>query len=149
MPVTGNGAPQRTGGKPADRLTRLCDAMTSALEADPEYRDGDKAIVMLDDGSRGGIVLHGYDDDMQAMADLLTHLGAVFEAGGKTLRIGFGQDPMSAAVRALSDRDRKFLLDIFGILARWTGEPAPVATEFTGRDGPLGKVPAVLNGLVR
>lgn len=61
--------------------------MISALEADAESQDGDKAIVMLDDGKRGGIVLHGYDDDVAAMADLLTHLKAIFEANGQTLVI--------------------------------------------------------------
>lgn len=78
---------RRTEGQPHDRLTRLCDAMTSALEADPEHRESDKAIIMLDDGRKGGIVLHGYDSDTDAMADLLTHLRAIFEANGKTLMI--------------------------------------------------------------
>jgi hypothetical protein len=78
---------RRTEGQPHDRLTRLCDAMTAALEADPEYREGDKAVIMLDDGSRGGIVLHGYDSDTDAMADLIMHLKAIFEANGKTLMI--------------------------------------------------------------
>jgi uncharacterized Rossmann fold enzyme len=59
--------------------------MTDALEAHAEFRDGDRAIVMLDDGSRGGIVLHGYDDETHALADLVTHLQAIFEANGKTL----------------------------------------------------------------
>lgn len=78
---------KRTEGEPHDRLTRLCDVMTRALEADPEYRDGDKVIVFLDDGDRGGIQLFGYESDVDAMADLLTHLKAIFEANGKTLMI--------------------------------------------------------------
>jgi hypothetical protein len=78
---------KRTEGEPHDRLTRLCDAMTKALEADAEYRDGDKAIVFLDDGDRGGIQLFGYESDTDAMADLLIHLKAIFEANGKTLMI--------------------------------------------------------------
>jgi hypothetical protein len=78
---------RRSEGAPHDRLTRLCDAMTQTLEAHPEYRDGDKAMLFLDDGKRGGIVLHGYDADVDAMTDLLMHLKALFEANGKTLMI--------------------------------------------------------------
>lgn len=79
--------PVRTEGQPHDRLTRLCAAMMSALEADPEYRDGDKAIIMLDDGVKGGLVLSGYDNDTQAMVDLLCHLRAIFEVNGKRLMV--------------------------------------------------------------
>lgn len=81
------GRPQCSEGKPVDRLTRMCDAMTAAMDAHPEYREGDKAIIMLDDGARGGIVLHGYDDDTAAMVDLFCHLKAIFEANGKTLML--------------------------------------------------------------
>lgn len=82
-PVSGA---QRTE-EPRDRLTRLCDVMTTALEAAPEYRDGDKAVIMLNDGSAGGIVLYGYDNDHAALADLLMHLKAIFEANGTPLMI--------------------------------------------------------------
>ena len=79
---------QRSVGEPVDRLTRLADAMAEALESHPEYRDGtDKCQVFLQDGERGGIVLHGYDDDAEAMAELLYHLTKVFQANGKTLKI--------------------------------------------------------------
>lgn len=78
--------PRRTR-QPHDRLTRLADVMTRALEADGEYHDGDKAIVFLDDGSRGGIVLHGYDRDTDAVADLLVHLQAIMRAKGKDLMV--------------------------------------------------------------
>jgi hypothetical protein len=71
--------------EPHDRLTRLCAAMTDALDAHPERRVGDKCIVFLDDGFRGGLQLHGYDQDSEAMADLFIHLRALFEANGKTL----------------------------------------------------------------
>jgi hypothetical protein len=81
------GSAKRTEGEPHDRLTRMCDAAIQAFEAHPEHRDGDKAIVFLDDGGRGGIVLHGYDSDVDAMADLLMHLKALFEANGRTLMV--------------------------------------------------------------
>jgi hypothetical protein len=88
---------RRTEGQPHDRLTRLCEAMGDALKAHPEYRDGDKAIVMLVDDKRLGIGLHGYDDDPDAAeTDLLAHLQTMFEANGKTLILApFGADPRS------------------------------------------------------
>lgn len=82
------GGARRTEGQPHDRLTRICDAMTGALEAQAEYRDGDKAVIMLtnDAAGEGGIGMHGYDDDdTGAMVDLFLHLKAIFEANGKTL----------------------------------------------------------------
>lgn len=89
--------PVRTEGEPHDRLTRICSAMTETLDAHPENGEGDvKAVIVLDDGKRGGIVLHGYEDDMAAMVDLLLHLKAVFEVNGKTLMIM----PLDDAMRA-------------------------------------------------
>lgn len=70
--------------EPHDRLTRLCAAMTDALDAHPEH-GGEKCIVFLQDGKQGGLQLHGYEDDMEAMADLFMHLKALFAANGKTL----------------------------------------------------------------
>jgi hypothetical protein len=63
--------------------------VTVALEAHPEYRDGDKAIIFLDSDveQRGGLVMAGYEDDTDALAAIFLHLTAVFEANGKTLRI--------------------------------------------------------------
>lgn len=77
---------ERRTPEPHDRLTRLCDAMTKTLEEHPERGD-EKCIVFLQDGERGGLVLHGYDDDSEAMADLLVHLRAIFRANGKELLI--------------------------------------------------------------
>lgn len=78
--------PRRTH-EPRDRLTRIGDAMTNAMTSHPEAREGDRAIVMLDDGNMGGIVLHGYDDDLDALTDLLVHLRAIFRAQGKDLDV--------------------------------------------------------------
>lgn len=61
--------------------------MTDALEAHPEYQEGDKAVLMLDDGHHGGIVLHGYESDTDAMVDMLVHLRAIFRANGKDLDV--------------------------------------------------------------
>jgi hypothetical protein len=77
----------RTDGQPHDRLTRLCAAMSEALDNHPEHREGDRAIIFLDDGQRGGIQTHGYPNTADAIADLLVHLKALFEANGTTLSI--------------------------------------------------------------
>jgi hypothetical protein len=75
--------------EPQDRLTRVCDAMTTTFDAHPETRETDKCMVFLDDGSRGGIVLHGYEDSTEAFVDLLMHLKAIFKTMGKRLDIMF------------------------------------------------------------
>lgn len=75
--------------EPHDRLTRMCDAAITAFEGHPEYREGDKCIVFLDDGTQGGLVLNGYEDDAEAMTDLLLHLRAIFRANGKDLDLLF------------------------------------------------------------
>lgn len=70
--------------EPTDRLTRLCAAMTDALDAHPERGD-EKCIVFLQDDEHGGLQLHGYDDDTDAMVDLFMHLKAIFRANGKDI----------------------------------------------------------------
>lgn len=79
--------PTRTVGQPHDRLTRLVAVMTDALEADPEYADDVRAAVFLNTGARGGAVLHGYEKDSDAVADVLVHLTAVLEANGIRLEL--------------------------------------------------------------
>jgi hypothetical protein len=74
------------GDEPNDRLTRLCAAMTAALDAHPE-RGEEKCVVFLQDAERGGLQLHGYEDDTEAIVDLLTHLKAIFESNGLEFRI--------------------------------------------------------------
>jgi hypothetical protein len=79
--------------EPVDRMTRLCATMTDALEADPEYSDNIKCCVFINDGKRSGLVLHGYDEDGHAIADLLVHLQHLLKANGKKLDIVFlGED---------------------------------------------------------
>jgi hypothetical protein len=84
--------------EPQDRLTRICDKMTMTFDLHPEHRETDKCMVFLDDGKRGGIVLHGYDDQIEAMTDLLIHLKAMFKASGKNFDIVFlGPDGVDRA----------------------------------------------------
>ena len=75
--------------EPHDRLTRICDAMTKQFDLHPEKLPGDRAIVFLDsqDDKRGGINIHGYDDDLEAIVDLFMHLRAMFRATGRDLEL--------------------------------------------------------------
>jgi hypothetical protein len=70
---------------PAERLTRMANRLAGVLESDPEYEPGDQAVIMLGNAGqgRGGIGLFGYESDTHAMAAMLTHLKAIFEANGK------------------------------------------------------------------
>ena len=75
-----------------DRLTGLCDEMRTPLLR-PE-NDDVKAIVFLRDRERGGIVLHAYDDETEAMAELFLHIKAVFNSIGKDIDfIGIPDSP--------------------------------------------------------
>jgi hypothetical protein len=75
--------------QPHDRLTRLADAGIKAIAAHAEHGDA-KVVIFLDSDSedRGGMVLHGYDSDAEAVADVLLHVRAIMQANGKDLLIG-------------------------------------------------------------
>lgn len=80
--------------EPVDRTSRLCAAMTAALEAHPEYQQ-DRAVVFLTDGTRDRCVAHlsGYDDDKDAMIDVFVHMQAVLRANGLNIDfIGIPED---------------------------------------------------------
>ena len=80
---------RRTEDVPHDRLTRICDEMSKTFDTHPERHNSDKCIVFLDDGHQGGMVIYGYRDDTEAMAALLMHIQALFQANGKTLDLMF------------------------------------------------------------
>jgi hypothetical protein len=72
--------------EPTDRLTRLCDAMTKAFMAHPEYNaETDRCIILIDDDDAGGLVIHGYDPEhaeTDAVIALFEHLRAIVRASG-------------------------------------------------------------------
>lgn len=78
---------ERSEGTPHDRLTRITDAMTTTLEGHPEATGDERCLVLLYDGTEGGIVMNGYEDDAEAIVDLLVHLRAMFKANGKELAV--------------------------------------------------------------
>lgn len=71
--------------EPTDRLTRLAVQITAGLET--EENSDVRAIIMLDDGKMGGIMMHGYEDGTEAAADLFVHMRAMFRAQGKELEL--------------------------------------------------------------
>lgn len=75
---------QRTEGEPHDRLTELAGVAMEAIEQ--EGAEGIGALVMIQEGKEGGICIHGYDDDLDAAADLLMHTKAIFAANGQDLQ---------------------------------------------------------------
>jgi hypothetical protein len=77
----------RTVDEPHDQLTRIADAMIETLIAHLEYTDKMRTMIFLDDGERGGIGLYNYENDNEAITDLILHLKAMFEANGKTVVI--------------------------------------------------------------
>ena len=79
--------PPRRTEQPEDRLTRICDAMTKTFDLHLEQREDDKVIIFIEDGVRAGIVLHGYNDDFDALIALLVHLRSIFRANGQDLQL--------------------------------------------------------------
>lgn len=84
-------AVSRTLDEPHDRLTRLAGAMSAALEAHPEHRDGDQFIILVDgereDGKHGGgMTASGFKDAAEILASLMGHTEAFAEAHGLELR---------------------------------------------------------------
>lgn len=77
----------RTQDVPHDRLTRIGKDILTNLENHPEAQHGDKCIVMLHNGKMGGIALHGYENETEAIADMFVHMQAMFGAIGKELQI--------------------------------------------------------------
>jgi hypothetical protein len=76
-------------GEPVDRLGRIAAAMLKAGDEHPEYREDDKAIIMLDSG-KGGLIAHGgYDENeaADAFVNLLGHVDALAQSRG--LRLDF------------------------------------------------------------
>lgn len=73
----------RTGDQPMDRLTELASQMTPILHR-PENEDI-KAIVFLKAGDRGGIQVHGYDDQNDAVVDLFGYLRTIVRSMGRDL----------------------------------------------------------------
>jgi hypothetical protein len=59
--------------------------MLATFNAHAEKRENDRAIVFLVDEHKGGIGIAGYDDDKDALVDLIVHLRAIFRARGQDL----------------------------------------------------------------
>ena len=70
-----------------DRLARLADHMTAALEQAPE-RGEERAIILLHDPDGTGVLhAHGYDDDLDAREELLDYTRAMYFDRGLILLV--------------------------------------------------------------
>lgn len=78
-------ANERRSDEPRDRKTRIANRVSDLIEHDPEYIDGDRAIVTILDGEGGGIGLFGFESDTDAMVDLFIMLRSIARANGKDL----------------------------------------------------------------
>lgn len=74
---------RRTDGEPHEPLTQIADRILAAFEG--QVPEGTKLIAFVNDGERGGIGMHGYEDPVDAVADLFLHLRALFHSMGKEL----------------------------------------------------------------
>lgn len=70
---------------PQDRLTRICNSMIATFNQSGEKREADRAIVFLVDENKGGIGIAGYENEDDALVDLMVHLRAIFQARGQEL----------------------------------------------------------------
>lgn len=87
-------ANERRSVEPTDRKTRIASRVSELIENDPEYIDGDKAIVTVLDSEGGGIGLFGYENDVDAMVDLFVMLRAIARANGRDLEyVGIPDSP--------------------------------------------------------
>lgn len=67
-----------------DRATRLCDTALKAMEATDDYRD-ERLVLFVSGDKERGLVTSGYDDEIDALVDVFSHLRAIFKANGKDL----------------------------------------------------------------
>jgi hypothetical protein len=76
---------KRTVNSGHDRLTRVADRALQFIEQDPDYREGDRIIVALDDGAgTSGLGLCGYKPpgaEELAAADMMRQLRAITKTG--------------------------------------------------------------------
>ena len=70
---------------PQDRLTRICNDMIATFNEHGEKQRPDRAIIFLVDEKKGGIGIAGYDDESDALVDLMVHMRAIFQARGQEL----------------------------------------------------------------
>ena len=76
---------------PTDRLTALCEEMCVPLTQ--EENADVFGIVLLKDAGDGAIVTHGYEDQSDALRDLILHMQQMFKAMGKDVEFIGVMDP--------------------------------------------------------
>jgi hypothetical protein len=72
-----------------NRLSRLSDEITKAIEASPDYGEDIKGIFALTDGQSSGAAMLGYQEHVTTdpIFDLIRHAGILFAAVGVKLNL--------------------------------------------------------------
>ena len=76
----------RSEQEPHNPLTELCDQMLDVIHT-PEHQHLKAVVMLADDSNEGGMGLHGYDDEVDAVTDILVHAKALIESSGTGARI--------------------------------------------------------------
>lgn len=78
-----------TSDTPQDRLGRVIDAAMTAIEAHPEYREGDRVLIMAHDRTtmKGGNAGLGFEDAEEVMATMMEHAEAFAKSQGFPFRL--------------------------------------------------------------
>jgi len=78
---------KRSEGDPQTQLGRVAHAMTQTLAAHPEKGDVQQAIVLLHDSKTGTAHFWGYEQDTDALEDLITFMRNLGRAHGITIDV--------------------------------------------------------------
>jgi hypothetical protein len=78
---------RQTKGEPDGRLTEMTAAALDAIEAHPAHLDGDRVILILDDGRHGGVGLGGYENEREVLGELLAYAVALGRARGRRVAV--------------------------------------------------------------
>jgi hypothetical protein len=73
----------RRSEDPHERLTRLAGAAARAIEEDPSSNDNMRGLILIQDGTEGGLCGFGFDDDSEMVDLLLAHAEVICKVIGR------------------------------------------------------------------
>jgi len=76
-----------TDDEPHERLSRIGDAMFNAAHAHPEWREGDRLIIMLDEAEVQAFCANGYESPGQMITAALIQINALIESQGGRMHV--------------------------------------------------------------
>jgi hypothetical protein len=77
---------RRSEGMPDDRLASICDEMHLAYSNSDESRGDEKIIILIHDEDSAGALFHGYEDEKEALAEVLIHAQQLAKTSGGDIR---------------------------------------------------------------